>query len=829
MAFARDRINAFPEGNSLVEYNPHINKLLVVNSVGILKIFKIDNPELEPTSVDVLENLTSLSSSNDKLLVANTAGHLELVDLNTNESKGIVYRSELPLRDSVLINEGKRLVCGGDDDKLIIINLEEGNSSSSIKLPQQVVNISYCMNAEILAVSLSNGDVQIYSTINEEPNLLETLKSAVSSKIHSSMDEIDYSDDHKHELVATKCQWLRNGEFLLTPSSEGIRTYNRDWELEKEFKFGNDADSIIDFKVSSNGRSVAVLNKDFKVVVFDSVSGDVTNKFDLENSEDLFINLEWYKDQLFLGSNKGVVTQIKDFIDSASKGSLGDIDDDGGSNTDVLASNSDAEPNGINRNAFDDSIIDAEDESDEDFPYYNKDVGSVLDRHKKRHRGNDGKITISQSAVEGDLLPYSPGSTPFSRSANVERRYLTMNSIGYVWVVKTDETEGSQQSITVSFFDRSVNKDYHFNDYHKFDLCGINRHGVLLGHSNYQSSKSYGSLYYRSHESDQESWDKKIPLHTGEYLTSISITDNEDSIVVVGTSLGYLRFYNQQGLCVNIIKVNPIVSVIASSINSIFLVSRLSVNLYSFSIINCYDYKFIQQDAILPLKSDWKSPLIKGIFFNEYNDPCLVPGNDDTLMILSSWREPSNSKWIPILNCAQEVTDNNNASKKNWKCWPLGLFGDKLNCILSKNNDQYPGFPLAMPIELSIKMPINHIDTSQSEQQEDEDYEENYVKAKAMGIITNDSLTDQDYQEFNDEISDKLAYYSNLFDKSLLKLFADTCKQGNLPKSYSIAKLMKNDKALIAASKICQRFEFNNLAVKIGKLRDSLVDFDDVE
>lgn len=868
----KDDIIAFTEGNSLVEYNAYVEKLLVGNSVGILKTFKIGkDQDLEPISLDITENLTSISSYNDKALVTNTKGSLELIDLALDEFKGIIYRSELPLRDAVFINEGKRIICGGDDNKLIIINVEDNNSVGKIDLPEQVTNLSYNINTELLTVSLSNGNLLVYSVINEELSLMETLKSCLPNKIHSSMDEINYQEDHKHELLATRCQWFKNGEFLLVPNMSTIKLFDKNWQQSKSFDHSN-YDCIVDFKISSNNRFLFVLFKVGKVLVFDLSSGSTgepIHDLSLDLNENLPINLVLNNTDLFVGTNNGGVFCIRDSVPAKAYKSIldqDDDDDDDGSNTDALmGGDSDKEPHGINRNGIDDSIIDADDDDDngeidadddgideEQFPYYNKDVGAVFERqshnhhhhHSKRQRGNSGKsvsphpLLASSSMTpryefQNDLIPYSPGSTPFNKVANVERRYLTTNSIGYVWVVKTNEDDSLQQSISVSFFDRSINRDYNFNDYSKFDLCGINKTGILLGSSNHSQSQRFGVIYYRSHESEQGSWSKRIPLTKGEYLTSISITDNDDNQIVVGTNFGYLRFYNKFGLCLNLIKLNPIVTLISSSTNLIFVVTQLSINLYSFSMINVNeDYRFMQQDCILPLKQAPKKPLIKGIFFSEYDDPCLVPGIDDTLIILSGWRETSNCKWIPILNCNQVITDNGHPSKKNWKCWPLGLFNDKLNSLILKNNDQYPSFPLPMPVELSIKMPINCIgkdaeyNKGDNNVDDEEDHEENFVKALTMGKITNDALTDTDYQEFSDEITEKLNYYTNLFDRSLLQLFAATCQDSNLSKAFSIAKLMKNDKALIAASKICERFEYISLANKIGKLRDQLVDLD---
>lgn len=865
---SEDKINAFTDGNSLVSYDNIENRFLVGNSIGILKVFQFEQPDLEPNSIDISTNLTSISCYNEDVLITNTAGELEKVSLFENESEGAIFRSELPLRAAQYINDGKRVLCGGDDNKLVVIDASNNQCVEKITLPDQLLNMSYNITAEVLAVSLSNGDVQIYSVLNESPNLVDTLSLVITSKVNSSMDEINYNDDHHDELVCCNTQWSSYGDMLLvSTANNAIDVYNRsDWsKVIKSFTRKETEVSIVDFKLSTNNKFLAVVYEDRKGIVFNFDSQQVLRDFQVTLLDDNYpINLVWFDNHLYLGSSNGSVINFKDVIATTKNLFIGEAEesDDEGSNTDALLQNSDSEPNGINRDGIDDSIIDEEDgdeEEDPQFPYYNKDVSRVFDeQQRKRQKLPNGQFksprpleaSTSPIIIDSEIVPYSPGSTPFNKSnSNIERRYLSMNSVGYVWAVKNNEsTELAQQSLTVSFFDRSINKDYHFNDYNQYDLCGLNQRGILLASSGYNRTKPSGIIFYRSHESEQDCWDKAIPLAKDDYITSVTITDNEDSIIIVGTSFGYVRFYNQHGLCLNIMKFNPIVTLISSANSLLFVVTQLSLNLYGFSLLNINDdYRFIQHDSILPLKRSKNKniPLIKGIFFNEFHDPCLVPGNDDTLIILSSWREPKNCKWIPILNCIDVITDNGNDLKRNWKCWPLGLFNDKLNCLVLKNNSQYPGFPLPLPVELDIKLPINVPEKTNkkpsNEEDEDKDenaegndstphlqpdHEENFVKSITMGKLVNDSLTDTDCQEFNDEIMEKLQAYSNMFDKSLLQLFASACQESQLLKALSIAKLMKNDKALIAASKISQRFEFLNLAAKIGKLRDQLVDID---
>ena len=852
------KFSAFPDGNSFVKFNNSLNRLIIANSEGLIKIFNIGDSESEPISIDILDNLTSFTCHDDKnLVLTSTEGKLELVDLSTNISKGVLYRSELPLRDTVFINQGNRILCGGDENKLIIVDFqpgeeEEDNKVTNITLPDQLLNISYNYAGELASISLSNGDVQIYSVVNEQPNLLHTIRNILPKKIHVSMDKVDFNEEHHDELLSTTTEWSRNGQYLLVPTVDNqIHIYDRqDWN--KVIKtFNNDSGRIIDFKLLSLGKLAILSLNVFKVFDFDS--GKLIHEDDFDFDEDAYpLNLDWKDGTLFIGSTNGeslqldnIILKSKEHTDVLTSLFVSDAEDednerlDDENDTDALLRKSDDEEQDIDDlenddfghskkrriklHEEDDLVID---EEDDNFGF--EDAGISRNGHGNGNgfRVNGHKRFKASSpsvvAIASKIKPYSPGSTPFeNKGASIDRRYLTMNNIGYAWIVQNKEggntTSTNNNSITVSFFDRSLHSEYHFTDFHNFDLASMNQRGILLG-----SSES-GLIYYRSHnEGTNDQWERKLPLLSGEYITSICITDmkSANDTIIVGTSLGYLRFFNQFGVCINIMKILPIVALIASTTNNLFMINQVSYNVYSYLIIDInQDYKYIQHNSQMPLKD--KIPLIKGIFFNEFNDPCIVGGEDDTLLVLQSWRDSLNAKWIPILNCQLVISEyESNDNKKNWKCWPLGLFNDKLNCLILKNSNQYPGFPLPLPIELDIELPIklNH---------EEDEAEENFLRSLTMGKLMTDSLNDElnvDIEE--DEIMERLNQYSILFDKSLLKLFGEACKESKLGKAFSIARLIKTDKALLAASRISERMEFLNLATKIGQLRELLIDID---
>lgn len=861
------KVPAFLDGYSIVHHHDAVDRLVVGNSEGLIKVFDPAQADSEPVSIDIPENLTSMASFGPKLLVTNTEGHLALLNVSGNatgeEQFEIIYRSDLPLRDAVFINEGNRIVCGGDDNTLVVIDHVNGNAKLTVKVPDQVINLSYNALGELLTVSLANGEVQIFSVINEEPELAESISGELHEKVHTSIDSINYTGEHKHELASTKPAWSANGETLYIPTSlNTVKLFARsDWSLVNEL--ASKEDVLVAFASSPTHKLLALLHQDASIEIFNVDSGDILKSVKLDRFENgqYPTSITWIKNTLYVGSTKGEFHSLPITVDETalSNSTRSEVDSlfmSEASESETEEQDDDerlAAPT-LKRNGLDDSmIIDEDDEDDETDKYalYNKSVDDYMpSRAAKRQKTLAPKVTFATAATN-EIKPYSPGSTPWVQSASssankAKRRYLFMNNSGYVWSVQSSGED--QKSITISFFDRTVNKDYHFIDNSGYDLCSMNERGVTLACSGHEdrSNPDSGKIYYRHHNSTSDSWERRIPLIAGEYITSVCITssveeNSGDSIIVVGTSYGYLRFFNLYGLCINIMKTAPVVTLISSEISTVFVIHQVAPNNYTYSIINVSeDYKFLQQDSALPLQQpQGNAPLIKGIFFTNNSDPCIIAGYDDTLTVLSHWREENNARWVPILNCKETVTDFGlSVSKLNWKSWPLGCVDDKFVCLILKNNDAYPGFPLPLPVELDIKLPTKCFKYLKSKAVDEEepseiaeklkeaqgqDPEEEFLRSSTLGKLLNSSLADA---EDEDQHLERLNSYSVTFDKSLLKLFANACQDSRLNKAFSVVKLIKNDSALSAATRIAERYEFVNLANKINKLREDLLELE---
>lgn len=850
------KIPAFLDGNTFVHFNDFTGRLFGGNSGGLIKVFDPET-DSEPTSIDIPENITSLTTHGDKLLVTTTASGLVLLSVGSvasgEENFAAIYKSDYAFRDVVFINDGKRSICGGDAPKFTIIDHLDGNKTTEIELPDWPVNFAYCAAGEVVAVTLSNGDIHVYSVINENPIQVHVISNGAAAKHITSTEIVYLAGEHSDELLCTKCAWMNNGEVLLVPAADGaVNAYLRsDWSISLLFPRGNKR--LTSFALSLSQSTVALLYENGSVDFYNTSNAEKVSSLDQTISSGFATNVAWTNLAIFFGATSGEMCSYLVLVEEESEPTISKevnllfIDEADQSDTDQVPGGT-----GIKHSLYDSDIID-EDEGNingNSYKYYNESIENVLLSRKKKKFAKELKFA-SQDFASNKIVPYSPGSTPWIRSTNTtnstsKRRYLFMSSIGYAWSLRNFTGQEIQRSITVSFFDRSVNKDYHFIDYNNLDLCSMNEKGLLLGCSGYEEDQKAqkGKILYRHHVNANDSWERQIPLLKGEYLTSIALTTTADpesgeSLVVVGTNLGYLRFFNLYGLCINLLKTSPVVASIASLLDTVFIVHQSGYSNFSYSIINvAEDCNFMQQEKPLPLRES-EGPLIKGLFYNEYSDPCLVAGNDDALTILSHWREPNNARWVPILNCKEIVTEYGlTESKKNWSCWPLGFHEETFVAMVLKTTDSYPGFPLPLPVDFEVRMPVKCfraiVEQKDMDDYEDEaeaklariqeyDPEEEFLRASTFGKLLSSSMADLD----NDEKQlEKLNGYSVIFDKSLLKLFNNACQSSRLNKAYSIVKLIKNDKALLAATKIGERHNFNNLVAKINKLREELMELE---
>lgn len=448
--------------------------------------------------------------------------------------------------------------------------------------------------------------------------------------------------------------------------------------------------------------------------------------------------------------------------------------------------------------------------------------------------------------------PISPGGTPFGTG---ERRYLTMNTIGYVSTVRNNE----QYSVTVSFLDTGRFSEYHFEDLFGFDACYLNDKGVLFAQS------KTGQIQYRPHDTVSFNWTKIIPLNKNEIITAIAATPKR---VIVGTSFGYVRTFNQFGVPLTIEKMSPIVALTAHEYR-VFLVHFSQYHGVSFSLYEQSPEKtiYFHRESSLPIPlphtaistsveyehlnfANFNPMGIKSLFFSEYGDPCIF-GKDDVLLILNKWRQPRESRWVPILDSNMEIWRMSGGKESNdIHVWPLGLTTNTFSCILVKGKNVWPVFPLPLPTDMELRVPIlvkrqlweNHLEKQREREAKreqdgvdpvtenvgDDDNnieipvemqaEEESVRNRVMTDLLTDTIENEGELYGNEN---SIVTALNLaYDKAVLKLIAVACSNQETEKALSLVQELKQDAALNAAGKIAQRAEMMTLMRKINEMRE---------
>lgn len=205
--------------------------------------------------------------------------------------------------------------------------------------------------------------------------------------------------------------------------------------------------------------------------------------------------------------------------------------------------------------------------------------------------------------------PFQPSSTPWRGN----RRYLCLNLIGCVWTVDHD----THHTVTVEFYDRDFQRDFHFTDSDLYDKACLSEKGTLFS-SQPVDDKSSGVIQYRPHETWTTRSDWRTILPPGERIIAMALSD---SYVVVTTSTGYVRVYTLFGHPVSIYR-NKSSSIVtcASWRDYVMIISNDTVNgsgraRLVYRIENVKKDEVCQDDDVVALPEDAE---LQGVFFSDH-------------------------------------------------------------------------------------------------------------------------------------------------------------------------------------------------------------------
>ncbi|GMM38836.1 chromatin-binding protein [Saccharomycopsis crataegensis] len=1017
------------------------NHLFVGNNFGIIKVVDLHHKENEPEVLEIADELTNFEIRHN--LIALTTAEGDFLVYRINESLSNVeaslkcYRSELPLRDVVFL-DNQHVVVGGDDSQLILINLSKLIASNDSKLyhwsidsfddkeniikidiPDQIRSITYNEKESVLAATLSCGDIQIFKYNKHDSETPLTTVSAVS----------DYYGKYVYipgDEEVGNLDNLAKGNASWNPSKpKSITVINKANDINLHDNYA-DVGKSVDPSLSLSGyhksevieiqycpfnyQYLASIDYENRLIVWNlGTKKPIFNK-ELKSATDEnchLKNISWScldntNVIVSVGTTTGNIFMFDSLVEieastTAKKFDFQEEDDD----DDIDFSDDNESLHSQNNNNISSTRITNLKRTRADF-----ESDSEVDLSDEENNLEDTLAILRKSAnvlPSYSLKPYCVGVSPWVNN----KRYLTINEIGYVYAERN--VEDNTQTINVKFHDfgTSKNIDYYLVDGVGYDLAYLNDEGVLFAKSAFideaedlfgtsftnLSSFKQAKIYYRPHKGESDSWDKLLPiknyfadkrndndkskLYPNEFITNINMAKR---FIFVFTNQGHTRILTKFGLLIKIEKSLPVIASISNSRILFTITSSLNGREFQYSIrdlITTNQQNYIEKNQLLPIDylsnkllddtknfdkllvrfQDYEKKntlsgeefdiglnkghkqmfddlvyksscyLLKGLFFNNYGDPCFVD-NSNYLFILSKWKKSSQGVVIPLLNLNEILL-----TKSHLNYVPISLVDEQFNvCIFTANkeishkeiSDHIYPIPLPEPTEISIRIPISlNVDMKvvkeqqrarreeEQQQQDEENFiddgddddenddllsdsddeeleeslrqelasEEGFLRAKLMGDLINESIDshnlfqrtitnkfkihkktkrmlaeaeDDDYYlndldlnlsdneiendgdelklkndqfDINDSI-DKLQELNSVYDKSLLKIFSEFCSNQELVKAGNLIKELKQDRALIAASRIAERLELADLASRINSEREKRMGFD---
>ena len=474
-----------------------------------------------------------------------------------------------------------------------------------------------------------------------------------------------------------------------------------------------------------------------------------------------------------------------------------------------------------------DQLLGLESDGD-DFVEDDDGAGYALNGNGKRTNGHldDLDDDSKRRAVWDPSIhePFQPGSTPWRGN----RRYLCLNLIGFVWTVDQDT---SHHTITVEFYDREFQRDFHFTDPYLYDKACLNEHGTLF--SCPSSGDTLSMIYYRPHETWTARADWRIRLPPGEDVTSIALSE---SYIVATTSANYIRVYTLFGVPFRIFRSKSAPAVTCAAWRDYILtmgngpVGSDGTATLLYSIENVRRDDVCQSEDIVALPKDGD---IQTVFFSDNGDPCIYD-SDGVLLVLQHWRSPGQAKWVPLLDT--RLLDRLATGRKEESYWPVAVAQEKFHCIILKGGDKYPYFPRPLLTEFDFQIPISSVSVKkrkpvgdEMDQDEDENtvlanegprLEESFVRHSLLHSLASDLVesTHSTHTQRADLTTREIE-----IDKALLQLLNVECREGDErgAKALEIAGLLRDStgggKMLEAARKIAARYDQLQL---VGKIED---------
>lgn len=600
-----------------------------------------------------------------------------------------------------------------------------------------------------------------------------------------------FKDGHSSTISAAA--WSPNGALLVTT---GINRRLNLWDAKTQsiIKQYDDARAtILAMRWHPNHNTLAYTNNDGELYIHEDF---------LSSDHEPLLERSMQKPP-FLEATNGDAEPISNGITNGQRKRYGTPD----SLDDLLS---------LGGNGGDDGDDDGFLEDDDGAGYAEVNVnGKRLNGHQATNGGDLKRYKPAEQFNPIIHEPFQPGSTPWRGN----RRYLCLNLIGVVWTISQE----THHTVTVEFYDREFQRDFHFTDPWMYDKACLNANGTLFS-SNPRGSEP-AQLYYRPHQTWTTRTDWRTKLPPGESITAIALSD---SYVTISTSTGYVRIYTLFGVPFRVYrqKASPAVTC-ASWRDYVMTIGNGGVGAerrtqLTYTIENVKRDEIIQAEDVVALAP---GTTLQSVFFSDAGDPYIYDSTG-TLLVLAHWRKPGQAKWVPLLDT--RLLDRRADGRKQESYWPVAVDGNRFHCIILKGEEKHPYFPRPLLSDFEFKMPLSSTPASPSDPDAMDTngnsdvlagHEHTFVLNAVLASLIRDAI---------DTTRPAPSQYADLTqleaesDKALLQLLGDECRQGEERgmKALEICTLMPNvnEKMFDFARKVAIRFGRELLAEKIDEL-----------
>ncbi|BFZ58568.1 DNA polymerase alpha accessory factor Mcl1 [Savitreella phatthalungensis] len=815
------RVSPHRPGRTRACYSRDGQYVFTTGSDRVVRRFHLASTD-EPLAIDPLHDdaVSSIACTNDRLATCSEDGSVSLFDEVLGQESSKLCRTTLPMRHIAFSPDGSLLAIASDETRVKVVQVDDMMNVMLVSADRSVRHVSFHPSGNLLALTDAAGNVKIYSLSTQEPTLLESLQSLTRPSADLESD------------IASKCVWHPDGQsFGVSTIENEVAVYDRsEWRRQLVFKSAGDGHTkpITDFAWSPNGAYLATAGQDDAVVIWHASTRAVIHRIKTQHTPQQLLwhptrnVLSWTTAAGELVTAEEVIPQ--DLPSPATRPIRGLLADA----TPVAATSGAGTAAKDSRSRARESLL--EDLEDAGADWIEDDDGAGYVPNFGERDAVEDAPPSKRRRVENPAFtsivhpPVAPGSTPWRQN----RRYLTLNSVGWIWSVDQD----SHYVVTVEFHDRDRHRQYHFTDASKFEFAALDDEGALFASPvrTREGIKQPVQLHYRPHNAWTANATWSITLPVVEEVAAIALTR---TAAIVASTNGYIRGFDRAGgVAKSMVHARSLdVVCLIGRDECVMSIGNCGVSSDGVPVLSYVVYKVRDGTPSVPV------PVCEGVlpgclgalrscFFGD-DGQAYVYSDAGLLSVLSGLQASGLPQWVPVL----DTTTLTRRTGRDESYWPVGVTDEsRFVCVILKGAERHPSFPRPITSDFDLHIPILPLTSP-----DDKPFEHgtgkpvevpNTEPALSVALVTSEMYGSLLSAEEDDVVEDRVSELRVAADTLLLKLLNMACRKADDARALALATALANAHAndlspstiLDAALKVAAHHNRVHLAERIGRL-----------